>query len=32
MGHDWDYGSFRGSQYAALINTTTAWFDRYRKK
>lgn len=32
MGHDWDYGSFRGSQYAALINATTAWFDRYRKR
>jgi dipeptidyl aminopeptidase/acylaminoacyl peptidase len=32
MGHDWDYGSFRGSQYAALINATTGWFDRYRKK
>jgi dipeptidyl aminopeptidase/acylaminoacyl peptidase len=32
MGHDWDYGSFRGSQYAALINVTTAWFDRYRGK
>jgi dipeptidyl aminopeptidase/acylaminoacyl peptidase len=32
MGHDWDFGSFRGSQYAALINATTAWFDRYRKK
>jgi dipeptidyl aminopeptidase/acylaminoacyl peptidase len=32
MGHDWDYGSFRGSQYAALINVTLAWFDQYRKK
>ena len=31
MGHDWDHGSFRPSQYAALINTTLAWFDRYRR-
>lgn len=32
MGHDWDHDSFRGSQYAALINATTGWFDRYRKR
>jgi dipeptidyl aminopeptidase/acylaminoacyl peptidase len=32
MGHDWDYDSFRGSQYAELIKDTTAWFDRYRKR
>jgi hypothetical protein len=27
MGHDWDYESFRGSQYAALINATKSLFN-----